>query len=166
MSHNSFSITDSKGKTTPMNSFKQDTSSKQIYGPFQTYNSIDVTTQVAADTQTQTEIDDGAYKHPGFTLVLKGCTLFEPSQYIATILNSRRMNGIHIPVAITHSFNLGDKIHYETKIDFNKPSKTFMHLIVKMKKDLEHQGIQGTNSIFTGYSTGIIGNTSTGAFSQ
>ncbi len=165
-SHKIYNLTEKDGKETPHPSFAQDTKSKKIYGPFQSpYETIDAKTKTSADKITLTDVLTNSFKYPAFTLKVKGCTLFEPSQYIATIVNSRRINGLHIPKAITHSFGITERYYY-TSIDFNKPSKTFMHVINKLKKDMEHQGIKTANSIFMGQAISTLGSASTGAFTK
>lgn len=141
-----------------------DHDSRVRYRRVQTYENInDTISQATLDSKCNTELRNGAWKYPSFTVTIRGSTILEPSQYVMTMISTQRLNQVHLIKSITHRFDL-QKNTFTTQIDLNRPSKLFKNTISKMRKQLKMIGFNDGTRVYMSNNLSQAAATSTGAY--
>lgn len=143
----------------------KDSSARYGPGPWEAYeDATDINNQTDADIEVKRQVEKNSYPLTSFTLVMKGTTLLNPSQYIISHLPGYYLSGNYSTKTATHTINRDDG--YITQISVNRPGSYYEYINKKLNNNLRKYA--GINSKMM-YNRAVLGNMgflSVGAFGR
>jgi hypothetical protein len=157
----------SKTKTTPSNTFIQDTAAVIENGPFQDHEFWDdVNNQTVSDLKTTQYVQDHSTARKGYSTTIPGSTLIQPCHYIVANLTGSHIVTTDIIVTITQTLDIQNG-SFKCTIDLNKPSLRYKKKIKGAIDQLKRNyGITGLNNNYRQITSTDTAGTSPGAFSE
>lgn len=156
--YNTFNVSSDKSSS----SYVEDHDSVLLYGAYQNTEQISSTMpQQQADTYTKNQVSIHAWKNFGSTIVIPGCVILQPSQFMLTQVGTMHISGQQQIKTIKHDFKLQDTISYTTTIELNRSGIDFNKYLQGLSKDIRNNGTR--NSVQGYINQNIYGETKTGA---
>jgi len=163
-SHVSVSFSNNKSGTAKY----EDQNSIDHFGPFEKHESAsDINSQVDANKIAQNMVLNNKDANKiGFSVRIRGSPLLEIGQLMSANILSHRITGTHKIASITQTMDPDKADIWESKMDMNYPSATFLKRLelINNRKELRNLGLTVINQIYRNYSNRNIGMASPGAY--
>lgn len=136
------------------------------YGPgaWESYeDKTEINNQVDADKEASRFVQENSYALTSFTLVIRGTSLLNPSQYIVSKLMKDYLVGNYSTKTATHTI---DEKGYITKVSVNRPGSYYEEIMGKLEKKMKDAGIVNSRSMYSQTALNNMGFISIGAFER
>jgi hypothetical protein len=118
---------------------KEDKTSQQFYDWTLDHEFLsDVNNDADANAAAQQYIDEHSYWYPGFSVKVKGSTLFEPGQYVNVRIPTKRIMGSYEVKSVKYKIDAISR-DFTTEISFNQPHGIFTDFIRQTKINQRRQ---------------------------
>lgn len=110
------------------------------YGPgaWESYeSSSEIGNQTDAEIEARQYVEKNSYPMKSFTLVLLGCPLLNPSEYIVSRLDNEYLTGNYSTKTVTYSLSREQSPKCLTRISVNRPGSYYNRLMNRLDEKLE-----------------------------